>query len=81
MAKTFPVTVASVGETLFSEEARSVTAPGASGEFTALPHHEPFVSTLKAGTVRIVDGGGEVHEFPVKQGIFETSGATATVLL
>jgi F-type H+-transporting ATPase subunit epsilon len=34
---------------VFSEEVDEVTAPGSEGEFGVLPHHVPFVTTLKVG--------------------------------
>lgn len=85
MASDFPTTlhliIASVGETRFDGAAISATFPGAAGEFTVLPHHEPLVSTLKAGTITVKQSGGEAHEFAVEQGVVECSGNRVVVLL
>jgi F-type H+-transporting ATPase subunit epsilon len=80
MASDFLVTVASVTENLFDGPAASLTVPGTEGEMTLLPHHEPFVTTLKAGTVT-VKAGGETREFSIGGGVLECSGDRAVVLL
>lgn len=78
---TFRLIVASVGETLFDGAAASATMPGTAGEFTLLPKHEAFVTTLKKGTVRIKDGSGSTKEFPIENGVLECSQGKAVVLL
>ncbi|NBV77390.1 F0F1 ATP synthase subunit epsilon [bacterium] len=77
---TFPVTVASVSETLFDGAAVSISVPAADGVMTVLAKHEPFVTTLKKGDVT-VRAGGEVRTFPIEGGVFECSGEKAIVLL
>ncbi len=74
------VTVAKVHDNLFDGDATSLTAPTTSGQVTILPHHEPFVGTLKEGTVTVRTGAGN-HEFVVTSGIVEVSNDHATVLL
>lgn len=78
---TFHLILASVGETRFDGAAVSVTVPGSQGEMTVLPHHEPIVTTLKAGTVRVRVSGGETKEFPIEGGMLECSGERAVILL
>ena len=78
---TFRLVVASVGETLFDGAAASVTLPGTNGEFTLLPKHEAFVTTLKKGTARIKDASGNTKEFPIENGVLECSHGRAVVLL
>ena len=82
MAKTFHLTIARIGENLFDGEAVRATLPGSDGAFTVLAHHEPLVSTLKAGKAEVEIEGGEKHsfEFPAG-GIAEVSHNQATVLL
>ena len=80
--KTFHLTVAKVGENLFDGEAEFVTLPGVEGNFTVLAHHEPFVSELKAGELKIKDAEGKAHALHVAdRGIAEVSNNPATVLL
>jgi len=77
---TLHLTIASVTENIFDGAATSVTVPGASGEMTILPHHEPLVSTLVAGRITIRIPNAENREFAVTSGVVETSG-TRTVIL
>jgi F-type H+-transporting ATPase subunit epsilon len=78
---TFHLVVASVGETRFDGRAASATLPGSAGEFTILPHHEPFVTTLKKGTILVQSGSGEPAKFDIESGVLEVSGNRAVVLL
>jgi len=85
---TFHLVIASVGEKRFDGPAVSVTFPGTDGELTVLAHHEPFVTTLKAGTITIrlpgwQAGGGEdgPKNIPIEGGVLEVSGNRAVVLL
>ncbi len=78
---TFLLTIASVGETRFDSQARSATLPGAAGVFTILPHHEPIVTTLKKGTIRVLNAAGETREFQIESGVVECSSNKAVVLL
>jgi len=81
MANTFHLTIASVGETRFDGAAVSVTLPTTAGEITILPHHEPLVATLKAGTMTVRTSGDAPKEFPIESGVLECSGNRAVVLL
>ena len=80
-ANTFQLVIASVGETRFSGDAISATIPGEAGEMTILPHHEPIVTTLKAGKITVREKGGEHKTFEVESGVLEVSGNRAVVLL
>ena len=77
---TFHLTIASVGETRYDGRARSAIFPGAAGEMTILPHHEPLVTTLKSGRIKVTDGDGS-HEFAIEDGVLECSGNRAIVIL
>lgn len=74
------VVIAKAHENLFDGEANSVTIPTTAGEVTILPHHEPLVSIVKAGTIS-VRIGEERKTFNVRDGIVEVSGNHAIVLL
>lgn len=79
-SNTFHLIIASVGDTKFDAAAESVTLPGIDGELTILAHHEPIVTILKSGTVR-VKTNGEQKEFEIDGGVLECSGNRAVVLL
>ena len=80
MSRTFHLTIASVGATLFDGEAESATFPGAAGEFTILPNHEALIATLKPGTARIKTSEGK-KDFPLESGVVECSGKRVVVLV
>lgn len=81
MAKTFHLTVAKVGENLFDGEALSVTVPGAEGVLTVLANHEPFVTPLTEGTIRVhTEEGEQTFDLP-QAGILEVSNNQATVII
>ncbi len=77
----FHLTIASVGETKFDGDAQSAIFPGSDGEFTVLAHHEPIVSTLKSGQVRVRDAAGAQHAFNITTGVVEVSQNHAIVLI
>lgn len=82
MAKTFQLTIARVGQNLYSGEAVSATLPGVDGVFTVFASHEPFVSELKEGQAVVIDAEGKRHEIHMHdKGIAEVSSNQATVLL
>lgn len=78
---TFRLVIASVSDTQFDGAAVSATMPGAAGEFTLMPHHEAFISTLKKGKILVKQSGGSQREFPIESGVVECSGSRVVVLL
>jgi F0F1-type ATP synthase epsilon subunit len=82
MAKTFYLTIARVGENLFTGEVLSFAATGKGGAFQILPGHEAFVSELVPGEVRVVAADEKHYHFETPQGgLVEVSHNQATVLL
>ena len=76
--------IAKVTEVLFDGDAQSVTLPGAEGEMTVLDHHEPLITTLKAGSIIARAPGLPDHgeqQFPIQGGILEVNSHGATVIL
>jgi len=78
---TFRLVISGVAATQFDGAALSATMPGSAGVFTLLPHHEAFVTSLKAGTITVKETGGTHKEFPITGGVVECSGSRAVVLL
>ena len=64
---------------LFNGTVDHVIAPGSEGEFGVLPNHAPFMSTLRSGRVRIIDGD-TVHRYFVHGGFADVTGERVTVL-
>ena len=65
---------------LLSQEADMVVVPGGAGDFGVLPRHAPLISTVRPGTIRLHDGGGEPAEIFVAGGFAEVTPERCTVL-
>ena len=71
---------------LSSGQASFVALPASEGEMGVYEKHEPVVTTLSAGTVRVTpaegsgSGSGEVERFCVDGGYAQIDGAHVTVL-
>ena len=82
MAKTFHLTIAKVGESLFDGDVESVSLPGSEGRFELLAGHEAFVSTLASGEARVREASGGFRRFDLTDGgVAEVSHNQATILL
>lgn len=80
MADTLRFELVSPERLLISDDVRQVEIPGAEGDFTVLPLHAPFLSTLRPGMVAVtMPDGAERHVF-VRGGLAEVSGDNLTVL-
>ncbi len=54
------VEIVTAEQVIYSEEGvDQVVAPGSDGEFTVLPQHAEFITTLQPGELRITKGGAE----------------------
>ena len=70
-----------INGSLFSGEAKSITAPGITGELQILAGHESLVTVLKAGVITIIDKEGETHSFDIEHGYLEVTPEQVTVML
>jgi F-type H+-transporting ATPase subunit epsilon len=61
----------SLKKILFQGEARSVNCKTENGEITILDDHEPLISVLKEGTIKIIDTAAKEHYIPVSSGFLE----------
>ena len=64
---------------LFTGAVDHVIAPGSEGEFGVLPNHAPFMSTLRAGRIRIIDGE-DIHRYFVHGGFADVTPDGLTIL-
>ncbi|HEY0973377.1 MAG TPA: F0F1 ATP synthase subunit epsilon [Solimonas sp.] len=71
--------VAAEGQ-IHSGEASMVFAPAAMGEVGIAPRHAPLLTTLKPGTVRVQQAGGEELSFFVGGGILEVQPHLVSIL-
>lgn len=65
---------------VFEDEVDSVSVMTEMGEITVLPNHVPIVSLLKAGEMRLKDGGNE-SVLAVSTGLFEVRPGNNVVVL
>lgn len=79
MADTMQFDLVSPERKLASVVANSVQIPGMDGDFTAMPNHSPFLTTLRPGVVKVT-AGSVVTEYVVTGGFAEIS-PTATSIL
>ena len=79
MAETLHFELVSPERKLVSTAATQVQIPGAAGDFTAMPKHAPFLTTLRPGVVKVVGEKG-VEEFVVTGGFAEVAPTSATIL-
>jgi F-type H+-transporting ATPase subunit epsilon len=76
---TLTVDLVSPERLLASVEAEMAQIPGVEGEFTALPGHAPFLTTLRPGLVSIRSAGG-AQEYFVTGGFAEVSAERVSIL-
>jgi len=73
--------VYSLQKVLFQGEAREVNCATKAGVITILDHHEPLISVLVAGTMKIIDGGNKEHYIPLSSGFLEVRASGQTKIL
>ena len=65
---------------LFSGEVDHVIAPGTEGEFGVLVNHAPFMTTLKNGIVRVLDGDDTKQRIFIRGGFADVTPEGLTIL-
>lgn len=79
MADTLQFDLVSPERKLASVQATSVQIPGIGGDFTAMPNHAPFLTTLRPGVLKVVTPA-ETIEYVVTGGFAEVSPTATTIL-
>jgi F-type H+-transporting ATPase subunit epsilon len=80
MADKLHFSLVSPAKELFSGEVDHVIAPGTEGEFGVLVNHAPFMTTLKNGVVRVLDGDTTKMRLFVRGGFADVTPAGLTIL-
>ena len=80
MADGVKIEIVSPERLVLSEQARSVTVPGAEGYFTVLGEHAPLMTTLKPGFITVTDMGNVAHVFYVRGGFADVAPNGLTIL-
>lgn len=80
MSMTMHVDIVSAEAEIFSGEATMIVAPAQMGEVGIMPRHSPYISTLKAGEVRVDTPDGQSQFFYASSGVIEVQPNVVTVL-
>jgi F-type H+-transporting ATPase subunit epsilon len=76
----FPISLVTPERILFEGEAEMVTMRSGGGDIAFLAGHEPYVSTVEIGVVRIDVGEGQSERFAAHGGFVEVNEGSVTVL-
>jgi len=79
--KTFEVSLVTPEGPAYEGLAEMVVVPGAAGEIGVLARHAPLVAMLKAGSMRVHVGEGDVIEFATGPGFFKVEQDRALALV
>lgn len=79
MADTMQFDLVSPERRLASIQATEIRVPGMEGDLTAMPGHEPVITTLRPGILKVISSEGE-QDFVVSGGFAEITGEACTVL-
>ena len=71
----------SLEKVLYHGEAIEVNCRTKSGEITILDHHEPIISILAPGTVKIITNDRQEYFLPVSSGFLEVNSRNEAKLL
>ena len=66
---------------LFSGEVYSVQVPGESGKFQMLSKHAPIVSSIKKGTIKVIDNKKKELLIEINSGIIEMKNNKIIILV
>src|SRR4030043_481562 len=78
--QSFTLDIVTLKKVAFSEEIQSVNAPGTEGYFSILVNHSPFVSSLKAGIIKVTRPNEEILIFSASGGFLMTDGKKVILL-
>lgn len=81
MAESLIVDIVAPDAVLWAGEAERVSAPTVEGEIGLLANHEPVLSVLRAGSVRVHATDGKDHSFDVAGGFISFDHNTITVVV
>src|SRR3954454_5443392 len=80
MADGVKIEIVSPERLAVSQQALSVTVPGAEGYFTVMGDHSPLMSTLKPGFITVTDMGNIAHVYYVRGGFADVAPTGLTIL-
>ncbi|MBQ3226459.1 MAG: hypothetical protein IJB48_05320 [Clostridia bacterium] len=78
--RTYHLTISTPDGSMLSEEVSALFARGIEGDLAILAGHTPFVTTVKAGTVRVELADGSEKAATTDGGILSVSADSTTLL-
>ena len=66
---------------LYKGEVKLVQLPGKKSSFELLKNHAHIISTLRKGTLRLVDMDGVEKTFPIEEGVIENRNNNIVILV
>ncbi len=81
MEKIFDLEIVTPLKTLFKHKVKHVRMPGVEGYFGILANHEPFITSLKTGEIKIELDNAQTKYFATSGGIVEVLPSITTVLV
>jgi F-type H+-transporting ATPase subunit epsilon len=80
MAEKLDFELVSPEKLVLSDHFEMVVVPGSEGDFGALPHHAPMITTIRPGVIDLYDGGKVAKRIFVAGGFAEVNEVRCTVL-
>jgi F-type H+-transporting ATPase subunit epsilon len=80
MADGVKIEIVSPERLVVSQQAASVTIPGAEGYFTVMGDHAPLMTTLKPGFITVTDPSNVGHVYYVRGGFADVAPTGLTIL-
>lgn len=81
MSVSFALKVITPEGVAYERSVVSVTLPTTSGEITILARHQPIITTIRSGELRVVDESGSVEPFFVTSGLASMHQDNSLVIL
>lgn len=79
--KLLKLTISRVDGPVFDGEVISVAVPGIAGDMQIFSQHEPLISPLKKGEVKVEKENKETEVHEIESGTLEISNNHATILI
>ncbi|MDH5432804.1 MAG: F0F1 ATP synthase subunit epsilon [Gammaproteobacteria bacterium] len=77
---TFQLDIVSAEKSIFSGSVKSMVVRGELGEMGIAPGHAPLLTSLKPGSVRLIDNNDQESHYYVSGGMLEIQPHTTTIL-
>ena len=74
------LSIYSLKQILFQDEAVSLNVKSVDGELTILPNHIPLITELVLGDLKIIDKNEKKHVIPINSGFLEVNPEEVKVL-